>query len=215
MMWPDLKETELYLRTGGAMTGAGCGSSPVRRSRSLSRTKKVGASVTPSVHLAVPDFSSVTSRRRSLATTWLEQGVLGPRVRAVWVLTGVTGDGRCLVAWTQSGARAVSLGSHQGTAVSVPTNTAREHQSDRIQMTPVETEVWDCWAGSRTVWTPFVRRGRGSFGSEPKEIVSSSLGSSVDFRVCHRGARSWTVGFPSTLRPAGRSTFHCVAISSM
>ena len=37
--------------------------------------------------------------------------------------------------------------------------------------------------------TPFARRGRGGFGSEPKEIVSSRLGS-VDFRVCHRGARS-------------------------
>ena len=165
MMWLDLKETELYLRTAGGMTGAGCGSSRVRPSRTLSRTKKVGGSVTPSVHLAVPDFSSVTSRRRSLATTWLEQGV--------WVRGpgGLGADGchrgafRCLVDWTQSGARAVSPGSHQGTAVSLPTNTAREQQSDRNPMTPVGTESWDCWAGSRTVWTPFVRRGRGGFGS--------------------------------------------------
>ena len=56
MMWPDLKETELYLRTAGGMMGAGCGSSRVRRSRTLSRTKTVGGSVTPSVHLAVSRF---------------------------------------------------------------------------------------------------------------------------------------------------------------
>ena len=60
MMWPHLKETALYLRTAGGMTEGGCGSSPVRRSRTLSRTKEVGGSVTPSVHLAVPDFLSVT-----------------------------------------------------------------------------------------------------------------------------------------------------------
>ena len=116
MMWPDLKETELYLRTGGGMTGAGCGSSRVRPSRTLSRTKKVGGSVSPSVHLAVPDFSSVTSRRRSLATTWLEQGV--------WVRGsgGLGADGWAfrwrtrIVTWVQ------------GTAVSLPANTAREQR---------------------------------------------------------------------------------------
>ena len=51
MMWPDLKETELYLRTAGGMTGAGCGSSRVRRSRTLSRTKdgwRVGDTLCPS-----------------------------------------------------------------------------------------------------------------------------------------------------------------------
>ena len=115
----------------------------------------------------------------------------------MWVRgSGLGADGchrgavRCLVAWTQSGARTVSPGSHQRTAVSLPTNSAREQQSDRNQMTDVGTESWDCWAGSRTVWTPFVRRGRGGFGSEPKETVSSSLGPSVDFRICHRGTRS-------------------------
>ena len=82
------------------------------------------------------------------------------------MLTGVTGGAfGCLVDWTQSGARAVSPGSHQGTAVSLPTNTAREQQSDSNPMTPVGTESWDCWAASRTVWTPFVRRRRGGFGS--------------------------------------------------
>ena len=79
--------------------------------------------------------------------------------------------------------------SHTKARLSLPADSAWEQQSDRNRMTPVG-ESWDCWAGSRTVWTSFVRRGRGGFGSEAKEIVSSSLGSSVDFRVCHRGARS-------------------------
>ena len=164
MIWSDLKEAELYLRTADGMTGAGCGSSRVRRSRTLSRIKTVGGSVTPSVHLAVPDFSSVTSRRRSLATTWLEQGV--------WVRGpgGLGADGchrgafRCLVDWTQSGARAVSPGSHQGTAVSLPTNTAREQQSDRNPMTPVGTESFghlSCAEGevASGVFEPRILRG--------------------------------------------------------
>ena len=37
-----------------------------------------------------------------------------------------------------------------GTAVSLPSNTAREPQSDRNQMTPVGTESWDCWAARPT-----------------------------------------------------------------
>ena len=57
----DLKETEAHLRTAAEVReSGGWGSSPGRRSKSLSETGKKRRATTPSIHLGVPDSFSVT-----------------------------------------------------------------------------------------------------------------------------------------------------------
>ena len=142
----DRKGTGAYPRTAGSGRGPVVGSSPGRRTGSLSKTRMAQGAVTPSAHLGVPLSLSVTPGPRGRMRQQLGwEKVCGTARSGIWVQKG---DARSYtlpstldhlgVVWRS--ARKGRPGSHQGTPVCARTNTGVEQQSDHDHVTPFGME---------------------------------------------------------------------------
>ena len=213
----DPQGTGTYLRTAGQVRGPVVGSSPGRRAG----TSKALGAVTPSVHLGVPRSLAVTpghglGPRQQLG--WKK--VCGTAKSGIWVLKGES-RGYALPS-TLNHLGVVWMGVTPTHACRCPYKYGRGAAVGPQSCSSIWNGVMGLWGRVAPLLTPWCSlrelptgvnlnryAGWGSsipwhsddeplFGDQcdPKVIVSMSLGSSVDFRVCSRGRRN----APSSVR---------------